>query len=223
MNMRSLSSALLLFAATVDLPAQSLNGLCVYLEYQVVARNFAPRHWYFLPDGRYLNDAPKEELTPKGFEAPCAKYPGECGKYTIAGGKLNLTPNKGKPWVSDFKPEAGGNWNIGGIPCQKITAAYPANAKLNGRYTSGQSYGGISSASTYVFTPDGNYTVENVGSARSGISSGISATTKRGTYKLSANTLELTENGQTTRHLIYEIPAGTGTQMVIDGYSWKKN
>jgi len=51
----------------------------------------------------------------------------------------------------------------------------------------------------------------------------VSANSKRGTYRLSANTLELAANGQTTRHLIYEIPAGSGTQMVIAGYSWKKN
>jgi len=92
---------------------------------------------YFLPDGRYLNDVPKEELTARAFEQGCAKYPGDCGKFTVSGGKLNLTPNKGKPWVVDYKPEPAGNWDIGGIPCQKITAVYPANAKLNGRYTSG--------------------------------------------------------------------------------------
>jgi hypothetical protein len=156
------------------------------------------------------------------MEPVCAKYPGECGKYAVAGGKLNLTPIKGKPWTADFAP-AGGNWKIGGVDCQRITASYPANAKLNGKYTSGQAYGGIASATTFVFSPDGSYTVEKVGAVRSGGTGATSASTTRGAYKVSGNTLELTANGATTRHLIYEIPAGTGTQMVVDGISWKKN
>ena len=189
----------------------------------MVARSFAPRHWYFLADGRYLNDAPKEELSPKGMEPVCARYAGECGRYTGAGGKLNLTPNKGKAWTTDFAPAAGGNWKIGGVDCQRISASYPANAKLNGKYTSGQAYGGIASATTFMFSPDGGYTVERVGSVRSGGTGATSANSTRGTYRLSANTLELTAGGTTTRHLIYEIPAGTGTQMVVDGFPWKKN
>jgi hypothetical protein len=215
--------AVALFLSSIAAPAQTLNGLCVYLEYQVIARNFAPRHWYFLADGRYLNDAPKEELSPKGMEPVCAKYPGECGKYAVAGGKLNLTPIKGKPWTADFAPAGAGNWKIGGVDCQRITASYPANAKLNGKYTSGQAYGGIASATTFVFSPDGSYTVEKVGAVRSGGTGATSASATRGAYKVSGNTLELTANGATTRHLIYEIPAGTGTQMVVDGISWKKN
>jgi len=184
--------------------------LCVYLEYQVMARKFAPRHCFFFPT--VVNSTMRRWRDP----------PGEWGKYSLTGGKLNLTPVKGKPWVADFKTE-GADWNIGSNSCQKITAVYPANAKLNGRYTSGQSYGGNSSASTYVFSPDGAYTIENVGSARSSASSGLSVNAQKGRYRLSANTWELTANGQTTRHLSYEIPAGSGTQMVIDGFSWKKN
>ncbi|MFN0105848.1 MAG: hypothetical protein ACKV2U_27645 [Bryobacteraceae bacterium] len=223
MNRSVCFAAAALTVAAMDVRAESLNGLCVYLEYQVIARNLAPRHWYFLPDGRYLNDAPKEELTPQGMELTCAKYPSSCGKYAISGAKLNLTPRSGKPWAADFKHAAGGNLDINDIPCEKITASYPANAKLNGRYTSGQSYGGISSASTYAFNPDGTFTTEVRGMARSSAATGLSSSAKRGTYKLSANTLELAANGQTTRLLIYEIPAGTGTQMMIDGYAWKKN
>lgn len=219
MGIGALALALFSFVA----PAQTMGGLCVYMEYQVIARNFAPRHWYFLADGRYLNDAPKEELSAKGMEPVCAKYAGECGKYAVAGGKLNLTPNKGKPWTTDFAPAGAGNWKIGGVDCQRITASYPANAKLNGKYTSGQAYGGIASATTFVFSPDGSYTVEKVGAVRAGGAGATSASATRGTYRLSANTLELTEGGTTTRHLIYEIPAGTGTQMVVDGFAWKKN
>jgi hypothetical protein len=203
-------------------PAQSLNGLCVYMEYQVIARSFAPRHWYFLADGRYLNDAPKEELTPKGLEPVCAKYPGECGKYTVAGGKLNLTPNKGKPWTTDFAP-AGANWKIGGVDCQRITSSFASGGKLSGTYTSGQAYGGIATATTFVFNPDGSYTVEKVGAVRSGGAGATSSSAARGAYRLSGNTLELSANGASSRHLIYEVPAGKGTQLVVDGIPWKKN
>lgn len=217
----SLVAALLLAGTTLQ--GASLNGFCVYLEYQVMARTMAPRHWYFLPDGRYLNDAPQEELTPQGLERGCAKYPDSCGTYEVAGAKLNLTPRKGKAWSTDFKPPANGNYEISGIPCQIVKSTYPANSKLNGTYTSGSGFGGVSSASTYVFSPDGSYTYEAVGSVRTGGASATSASAKRGAYNLLGNTLTLSSEGKTTRHLIYEIPAGAGTQMMIDGYSWKKN
>lgn len=223
MNLRLCLAAAALMATAVDVRAQSLNGLYVYLEYQVISRSLAPRHWFFLPDGRYLNDAPQVEITPQGMEPVCAKYPSECGTYALFGGKLNLTPRKGKAWTADFKQVAGGNLEINSIPCQKVTARYPANAKLNGRYTAGAGFGGVSSASTYVFNQDGSFTNENVGSVRSGAGGAVSSNVKSGTYRLSANTLELSANGQTTKHLIYEIPAGSGTQMMIDGYAWKKN
>jgi len=68
---------------------------------------------------------------------------------------------------------------------------------LNGKYTSGQAYGGIASATTFVFSPDGSYTVETVGAVRSGGTGSTSASTTRGAYKVSGNTLELTANGAT--------------------------
>lgn len=215
------AAALLLAGST--LAAAPLSGFCVYLEYQVMSRSLAPGHWYFLPDGRYLNDAPKEELSPQGLELGCAKYPGSCGTYDVAGAKLNLTPRKGKAWSTDFKQVAGGNFEISGIPCQSVKSAYAATAKLNGKYTSGSGFGGVSSASTYVFSPDGSYTSESVGSVRTGGASATSASLKRGAYRLLGNTLTLSAEGSTTRHLIYEIPAGAGTQMMIDGASWKKH
>lgn len=223
MKRRFCLAAAALAVSPIDVRAESLSGLCVYLEYQVISRNLAPRHWFFLPDGRYLNDTPRVEITPQGLEQACAKYPSECGTYAISGGKLNLTPRKGKAWTADFKQLAGGNLDINSIPCQKVTASYPANAKLNGRYTAGAGFGGVTSASTYVFSQDGTFTNENVGSVRTSVGGGVSSSVKSGTYRLSANTLELAANGQTTKHLIYEIPAGSGTQMMIDGYAWKKN
>lgn len=207
----------------IDVRAESINGLCVYLEYQVMSRSMAPAHWFFLPDGRYLNGAPQMEISAQGMELSCTKYPTACGTYAIAGPKLNLTPRQGKAWTADFKKLAGGNLEINSIPCEQIKTNYPANSKLNGRYTAGSGFGGIRSVRTYVFNADNTFTTEAVGSVRSGATGAVSSSENRGTYRLSANTLELTSNGQTTRHLIYEIPAGTGTQMMIDGNSWKKN
>lgn len=97
----------------------------------------------------------------------CAKYARECGKCTVASGKLKLTPDKGQPWTSNFAASGATNWRIGGLDCQRITASYPANAKLNKKFTSGKAYAGIASAITFVFSADGSYTVERVGSARS--------------------------------------------------------
>ena len=221
MNRTILTLALAACAANAQ--AQTLNGLCVYLEYQVLSRSMAPRHWYFLPDGRYLNDAPLGELTPKGLDLACAKYPAECGKYTLAGNKLNLNPLKGKPWTADFKPSSTpGHLDINNIPCQKVTASYPANAKLNGRYTAGAGFGGVRSVRTYTFKPDGTFSVEAIGAVSNSATSAVSTSAQSGTYRLAANSLELASNGQTSKHLIYELPAGPDKVMVIDGVSWKK-
>ncbi len=164
-----------LLSLALDAQAQTINGLCAYLEYQVMSRSMAPRHCYFLPDGRYLNNAPIGELTPQGLELACAKYPSACGKYTLASNKLNLSSLKGKPWTADFKPSATpGHLDSDNIPCQKVTASYPASAKRNGRYTPGS----------------------------------VSSSAQSATYRLAANSLELSSNGQTSKHLIYELPAG---------------
>jgi len=188
-----------------------------------MSRSMAPRHWYFLPDGRYLNDAPIGELTPNGLALACAKYPGACGKYALAGNNLNLTPINGKPWTADLKPAATpGDLDINNIPCQKVNAPYPANAKLNGGYTAGAGFGNIRSVSTYAFKPDGTFTIESIGSVRTESTGAVSSHVKSGTYRLSANSLELSIDGQTTKHLIYELPAGTDKVMMIDGLSWKK-
>jgi len=113
MNPRLCLAAAALIVTATDVRAQSLNGLCVCLEYQVISRSLAPRHWFFLPDGRYLNDTPHVEITPQGMEPACAKYPSECGTYVLSGGKLNLTPRKGKIWTADFRQLANGNLEIG--------------------------------------------------------------------------------------------------------------
>lgn len=202
--------------------AESLNGLYVYMEYQVIARTFAPGHWYFLSDGRYLNAAPEGELSTQAFEKTCEKMQDVCGTYTLSGNTLNLKPKKASAWTAEFKQLGGGNVEINHIACTKVTQHYGPNSKLNGRYTAGAGYGGVMSANAYTFKPDGTVTAEAAGSVRSSAGSATSAKTISGTYRLSGNTLELTINGQTTKHLIYELPAKDGPQLMIDGRPWKK-
>ncbi len=94
----------------------------------------------------------------------------DCGKYALVGNKFNLTPLQGKPWTADFKPAATpGNLDINSIPCQKITAAYPPNAKLNARYTAGVGFGGIRSVRTCAFNSDGTFSIESRGSVSAGV------------------------------------------------------
>ena len=223
---RKLASFLILASTSFacHAQAQGLDGLCVYMEYQVIARNFAPAHWYFLPDGRYVNTAPIGGLNPEGLEAACAKWRGSCGTYKLSGKQLTLTPRDGKPWTAEFEQTSTGNWKIGGNDCTRVKQSYPANAKLSGIYTAGSGFGGIMSAQTYVFSPEGSFTRESVGSVRaSGMGSATSTTKVVGSYRLHGNTLELTAGGQTTKHLIYELPADKGPQLVVDGTPWKKN
>lgn len=220
---RTVVAALLVLLAPLVGSADTLNGLYVYLQYQVISRNLAPNYWFFLPDGRYLNYAPEGGSDQAAFDAGCAKAQDACGTYTYSGGTLSLQPKRGKPWTTEVKQLPGGKLEINHIECTRISQQFAAGAKLDGRYSAGANYGGIMSARTYIFSPDGTFTAEAIGSARSSAASALSSSVAKGTYKLSGNTLELTENGQTSRHFIFEMPTQSGPQLMIDGRAWKKS
>ena len=60
---------------------------------------FSQDHWWFLPDGRYLNSVPAGGLDPAAFEATCEKIPTACGTYKVDGASIQLAPRTGKPFA----------------------------------------------------------------------------------------------------------------------------
>lgn len=217
-------AALLLGTLPVALPAQSPDGLYVYFQYWVVARSFKPDQYFFLQDGRYLNDAPPGEISKAAFEAGCKATPQYCGTYKLSGTSLTLTGRDGKSSTSTFKTLGGDKVKILGLEGSKVTHKFPANTKLDGRYGATSGYGNIMSARAYDFHPDGTFSFESVGAVRTpGMGSATSANGKTGTYRLSGNTLELTINGQPARLLAYDL-GNLNNLIMIEGqpYSRKK-
>jgi hypothetical protein len=224
LSFRLLAATAGLCGAAAGLHAQPLDGLYVYLQYQVVARSFKPDHYFFLPDGRYMNDAPQAEISKAAFEAGCQAHPKYCGTYKLSGTTLTLTGSDGKPSNSTFKTIGPDKAEIFGVPATKVVRKFTANTKLNGRYSATGGYGSIMSARAYEFRPDGTFSFESVGAVRaSGMGSAVANANKSGTYRLNGNSLELTINGQLKRLLAYDM-GNLNDLIMIEGepYTTKK-
>lgn len=203
-----------------------LNGL--YFKMTMNFGSIQQDHWWFLPDGRYLNNVPAGGLDPAVFEANCQKAQTACGTYTIQGGTLALTPRSGKPSTMPLEQSADGNLKLAGLFAKHVDR-FPANATLDGRYgwLGGASGGGtsVSAARTYTFKPDGTFSTSSAGGATiSNNQYGASSSgAGGGTYKLSGNTLELSVNGKTEKHTVYPYQlSANDIRLNIDGSMFKK-
>jgi hypothetical protein len=217
-----LAAALLSGVLSPPLCAQQLDGLYVYLQYQVIARSLKPDHYFFQPDGRYLNNAPPTEISKAGFENGCKARPRDCGTYRLSGTTLTLTTHDGKSSNATFKMLGPEKVEMFGVEGTKVTRGFPPGTKLNGRYSATSGYGDIMSARGYEFHPDGSFTFDSVAAVRAAdAGNGVSSTNRSGTYRLIGNTLELTINGQPTRLLAYEL-GNLDDLIMIEGQPYTK-
>ena len=203
-----------------------LNGL--YFKMTMSFGSFQQDHWWFLPDGRYLNNVPAGGLDPAVFEANCQKAPTACGTYTIQGGNLALTPRSGKPSTMPLEQPADGNLKLAGLFAKHVDK-FPPNAKLEGQYGwLGNASGGgtsVSAAKTYVFRSDGTFSTSSVGGTTM-MNNKLGESTSGaggGTYKLNGNTLELAAGGQTAKYTVYPYVLRPGdVRLNIDGAMFKR-
>lgn len=216
------AAGLLLACLTQVAGAQTLDGLYVYLQYQVVSRSLKPDHYFFLPDGHYLNDAPPGEISRASFAAGCKAHPRDCGTYKLTGNTLTLTTPDGKSSNGSFKILSPDKVEIFGVPGTKVTRQFAPATKLSGRYSATGGYGSIMSARGYEFHLDGTFTYDAVGSVRAaGMGSAISSQNKGGTYRLTGNTMELTIDGQLVRLLAYDM-GNLDDLIMIEGEPYTK-
>jgi hypothetical protein len=200
--------------------AQGLDGL--YLQMKLAFGNFQENHYFFLPDGRYLNDVPDGELTPAGLDRACAKSPARCGRYALEGGNLVLSSSKGKPEARSIEKLPNGDLKIGGLFAKRITG-FPAGARLDGTYSRIGSAGRVSAAKTYTFKPDGTFSASALGAVTTERGTGRSQSAEAGTYRLNGNVLELSAGGSATRIVAYPYDLGNGDiRLNLGGVFFKK-
>ena len=186
--------------------AQGLDGL--FLQMTMRSGTIQENHYFFLSDGRYLNGVPEGGLTAAGLEQACTKplkaYSGSsaCGTYALNGGNLILTPVQGRPENLTFARAADGNLTLGG-QFAKHVASFPADHRLDGRYSRNLTAAPTAYGETYTFRPDGTFSTSSLAGVSTEQGLGKSETAAAGTYRLNGNVLELTSNGTTTRIVAY--------------------
>jgi hypothetical protein len=210
----------LAFLAAGLVSAQGLDGL--FLQMKFAFGNFQEKHYFFLADGRYLSDVPEGSLTAAGLERACAKTPAACGKYSVQGANLVLTPSQGKPETVSLERLPNNDLKIGGL-FAKRAASFPAGSRLDGTYSRIGRAGSVSAAQSYTFKPDGTFSKSSFGAVSTERGSGKSQSSESGTYRLNGNVLELIANGKTSQIVAYPYDLGKGDiRLNLDGAFFKK-
>ena len=214
-----LIAAITLFASTVA-SAQGLDGL--YFQMKFAFGQLQESHYFFTPDGRYLNDVPNGTLDAAGMERACAKSRDSCGKYRVTGSQLILTPNRGVPETLEIERIADGNLNIGGRFAKHVEK-FPTGTKLDGKYSRSAGAGAVSAASTFTFKPDGTFSATSLGAVATQQGVGKSESAAHGTYRLAGNTLELSSDAGSKKIVAYAYDLGKGdVRLNLDGVFYKK-
>lgn len=197
--------------------AAKLDGL--FLTMRRLGGSYSPTYYWFRPDGRVFGQAPEGGLTPSDFQTNCQKYPTVCGTYRQNGEMVEITMN-GQTRQTKINSAPGG-FQVDGMATIKAEPFAPGT-RMNGKYSgsgpraavSTGAGNSVSSAHSYWFRPDGTFTRESVGAVRTSSGGAAATSGEAGTYRLDGNTLEMTERGQTTRHLAFVPYSGA---IVIDG------
>jgi hypothetical protein len=211
----------ILFLLSVTLAsAQNLDGL--YLQMKFAFGNFQETHYFFTPDGQYLKDVPEGGLTAAGLSRACASQPTQCGTYKATATNLQLTPRQGSPESVAVERSADGNLKINGTFAKRVDK-FPANAKLDGKYSRIGNAGGVSAARSYTFKPDGTFTASSLGGVTTTQGTASSQSSASGSYRLSGNVLELTADGRANTIVAYPYDVGKGDiRLNLDGVFFRK-
>jgi len=221
-----LASVFVCLVACGSAAAQGVDGL--FLEMTMRTGRIETNHYYFLPDGRYLNGVPEGGLTVAGFELACSRpvkaYAGAsiCGTYRIAGGSIAFTPRQGPAESRTFERLADGNINLDGHFAKHVPA-FPRNQILDGNYARVNSAGPVSYGESFTFRPDGTFSTKWLAGVVTPDGVKTSGGPASGTYRLEGNVLALTVSGTTTRIVAYPYDLGKGdVRLNLNGEFFKK-
>lgn len=203
--------------------ATGLNGLYVQVGVRV-GQGITRDHWFFLPDGKYLEGIPQGGLNETEWRRSCSPQADRCGTYTVSGDQITLNPMHGAALIHRLRRVPDGSLEIDGRPARHVDKFAP-KATLNGTYfaldpdASSASTGGVAaSTKSFAFRPDGTFSASD-----HRVLARAASSSRAGTYKLYGNILELTEGGITIRHVVYPVDQGDGAvRLVIDGESFKR-
>jgi hypothetical protein len=175
-------------------------------------------NWIFLgADGTIVYD-PKNGVDPISYKNEEQNNGNNIGKYQVVGKKMIITWRNGKKaeWSLESKGSDFSTIN-GGIVTRQDRL--PANYRIAGQYAASAVMPNVASVRTFVFSKDGTFTHNSLGTVTTADVTGQKEWNQKGTYTISGNTLTLNFADGTIRKAVVCIwDMGDGTKsLVING------
>ena len=204
---------------------QTYSGTAGKLYLRTFGRAYGSRYtldinWVFLgADGTIVYD-PVGGADPIDYKAEEQNNPGRIGKYQIAGKKLLITWRNGKKDEWSIETKGGDLTSMdGGIVTRQDRM--PAGYRLSGQYSSLAVMPNVAGSRTFVFSKDGTFTLNTLGTVTTSEVSGQKEWDSKGTYTINGNTLTLTfANGQVKKSIICIWDMGEGSKNLVINNSY---
>ncbi len=188
----------------------------------ITTAKFRWRYFAFFADGRVMRMIPPEGLMCFSFDYWQQRYPGDCGKYTLKDGTVEMAFGE----LKETLKVKGDELMDGDKPYSKLAG----EAKLSGRFLRhdasnlGETYRkGITFNADGTFDDDGFNSTINVGWWVGGdcVLRDLKAEPGTGAWRIASNTLELLYNDGRRRrfafHLYTDEPADNPKAIVLNG------
>ncbi len=202
---------------------QSYSGTTGKLYLRTFGRVIGSRYsldinWIFLgADGTIVYD-PKNGVDPINYKSEEQNNGSNIGKYQVVGKKMIITWRNGKKaeWSLESK---GGDFSTinGGIVSRQDRL--PANYRISGQYAASAVMPNVASVRTFVFSKDGTFTHNSLGTVTTPDVTGQKEWNQKGIYTITGNTLTLNfADGTIKKAVVCIWDMGDGTNsLVING------
>ncbi|MDQ6757131.1 MAG: hypothetical protein M3004_09360 [Bacteroidota bacterium] len=206
---------------TVNIPANipggNSNGKLYFRTLMLMSSygNSLELSWLFLGNNGTIVRDPKHGVNPINFSAELADNADNAGKYKISNNKLNVTWQNGRTENWGLEYDHGELSAVDGGLVSRPDAL-PANYKISGQYAASAVLPGVSSVQTFVFSKDGTFTLNRLGTVHTAEVGGKSESNSNGTYTIGGNTLHLNfANGEKQVATIWMWDQGNGKHHLV--------